>query len=102
VVNTVTKNSEEGRYEIYVDGTLAGFLTYTLIGNSLALNHTEVFPQFGGKGIAQELVLHVLREAKSEQREVLPYCPYVPNVIAKFKEDFLDLVPESRRSEFGL
>ncbi len=102
LLNEVRANPAASRYEIYVDEVLAGFLTYRYGPNSISLNHTEVFPEFGGKGIAQELVLFVLREAKEKNLEVIPYCPYVPKVISKFKEEFLELVPENRRAEFGL
>ncbi|MEI6648202.1 MAG: GNAT family N-acetyltransferase [Actinomycetes bacterium] len=101
-LNVVRANPGSLRYEIYVDEVLAGFLTYQLQGNSILLNHTEVFPEFGGKGIAEELVMHVLKEAKSKNFDVLPYCPYVPKVIKRHNAEFLTLVPEGRREEFGL
>ncbi len=33
---------------------------------------------------------------------MLPHCPYVAQFIGGHRDDYLDLVPEDRRRQFGL
>lgn len=102
-MGTMVKNNEaESRFEIFVDDQLAGFEDYTLSPGMIAYNHTEVLPQFAGKGIAQQLAREILEEARRRGLKVLPYCPFVAKFIAKNQEAFLDLVPIEKRGEFGL
>lgn len=99
---TVKNNETANRYEIFLDNELAGFEDYTLSPGVIAYNHTEVLPQFTGKGIAQQLAREILEEARSRGLMVLPYCPFIAKFIAKNQEAFLDLVPIEKREEFGL
>ena len=79
-MSTVVENRQElNRYEILVDGVLAGVEVYEVTPGKIALIHTEIYEQFSGQGLA-----------------------YVAGFIAKHPEDFLDLVPASRREQFGL
>ena len=50
--NVVTNNAAESRYEIHVDGVLAGFSEYADAGGVLVMPHTVVFDEFGGQGLA--------------------------------------------------
>ncbi len=99
---TVKKNETTSRYEIFVDGELAGFEDYTLSPGVIAFNHTEVLPQFAGKGVAQQLAREILEDARGSGLKVLPYCPFVAKFIAKNLGSYLDLVPMEKRSVFGL
>lgn len=92
----------EHRYELYVDEVLAAIEVYHVRADTISLMHTEVFDDFAGRGLAPLLVIHVLGEARERGLSVLPICPYVAGFIKKNADDYLNLVPESRRSEFGL
>jgi predicted GNAT family acetyltransferase len=98
----VRDNQSEHRYEIYADDALAGFEEYHVRGDTISLIHTEVFDQFSGRGLALRLVTHVLDEARGRAQSVLPFCPYVASFISKHADDYLYLVPEARRAQFGL
>lgn len=50
---TITNNEAQGRYEARVDGELAGILEYQLGEGIVLFPHTEVHPQFGGRGSAR-------------------------------------------------
>ncbi|MFC3717516.1 GNAT family N-acetyltransferase [Luteimonas soli] len=52
------------------------FVEYEREGSTLAINHTEVPPEIGGRGIAGKLVEAVLRYARDEGLKVLPRCSY--------------------------
>ncbi len=97
----VRDNPELERFEIRVDGTLAGFTQYRRRPNLIAFVHTEIDPSFEGQGLASELLAHALGEARSRDLAVLPFCPFVRGYIERHPE-YLDLVPEQYRAEFDL
>src|SRR5690606_7444323 len=78
---TVRDNPDENRYEIYVDGELAGFGDYKLSHGRIALIHTEIGVEFSGRGLARKLVADELADVRERGLAVLPFCPYVRQVI---------------------
>src|SRR6266536_1521055 len=48
----ITNNAEQSRYEIHLDGKLAGFAAYRLSGDGTVFPHTEIDPAFEGHGPA--------------------------------------------------
>lgn len=96
-----TNNTALDRYEVTVDGTLAGFLQYRARPDLIELVHTEVEPAYEGRGLAADLARTALDDARAEGRAVLPFCPYVNAYIKKHPE-YVDLVPEGARHGFGL
>jgi predicted GNAT family acetyltransferase len=99
---TVRDNPAESRYEIQDDERLAGFAVYQLTGQDIAFTHTEVAPELSGRGLARQLVTEALDDARRRGLAVLPFCPYVRNIIARNTDTYLDLVPEKDRDRFGL
>lgn len=97
----IKDNAEKRRVEIWVDDELAGFVEYHDYGTTRAFLHTETKPAFEGRGLASELIHHVLDEARPAGRQVLPYCPFVRGYIERHPE-YLDLVAPERREEFEL
>jgi hypothetical protein len=97
----VTDDQAQSRYELRVQGELAGFLTYHLRGQAISLIHTEVEPAFQGRALATRLARFSLDDARKRGLAVLPFCPYVNSWIKKHP-DYTDLVPPDRRAEFGL
>jgi predicted GNAT family acetyltransferase len=98
---TVRDNPEAERFEISVDGKLAGFSEYRLARDRIAFTHTEVADEFEGQGLARVLVTHALDDVRGRGLGVLPFCPYVRRFISKNPE-YLDLVPEGDRARFDL
>jgi predicted GNAT family acetyltransferase len=99
--STVQDNPSASRFEITIDGELAGYLDYREYRGEYAIPHTRVFPQFEGHGVGTELVVRSLQEIRERHGTVLPYCPFVPAVMRKHPE-LSDLVPESERATFDL
>ena len=100
-MESLADNPAASRYELHVDGKLAGFITYHIRGQAISLNHTEVDPGFQGGGIAGHLARYALDDARKRDLAVLPYCPYVRSWIKRHPE-YADLVPPDRRAEFDL
>ncbi len=98
----VGDNPDFGRYEISVDGKLAGFILYRDRGEDrISLTHTEVFDEFAGRGVGRTLVVGALDDLRSRGMAVLPLCPFVRAYIRDHAE-YLDLVPEAERARFEL
>ena len=97
----VADHPEAERYEVRVDGALAGFAEYQRGPGQISFTHTEVDAAFGGRGLAGRLARHSLDEAREAGLAVLPYCPFYRSWIKKHP-DYLGLVPEDRRADFDL
>lgn len=99
----LTDNPSASRYELRLDGELAGFVEYKLSQHDtvISLVHTQVEPAFQGKGLATSLARFSLDEARKRGLAVLPFCPYIASWIKKH-QDYTDLVPDERRGDFDL
>lgn len=73
----VTHEPDKRRYAITVGGTLAGFARYSPREGALAFIHTEISPQFGGRGLASTLISQALAEVRASGSRIIPYCPFV-------------------------
>jgi predicted GNAT family acetyltransferase len=87
----VTHNFDEHRYEITVDGILAGFTQAEEDGEVVVLPHTVVFEQFEGQGLAGELVAGALDDIRVRGKKIVAQCPYVARFVEKHS-DYADLL----------
>ena len=92
---------ERERYEIYVDGELAGFTLYKTRPGIIAFIHTEVDERFHGRGLGERLIAYALDDARKRGLAVLPFCPFMQSFIQSHR-DYVDLVPENLREAFDL
>lgn len=92
---------ERERFEVTVDGELAGFLIYRAKKGLLALIHTEVEDRFGGHGLGGRLARFALDQARAQGLAVLPFCPFVNEWMQRHRE-YVDLVPDAYRAGFDL
>lgn len=79
---TVTRNVDASRYEITLDGGLAGFAEFDLRPGAIRFIHTEIDPAFQGRGLAGILAKAALTDAAASGEAIVPLCPY----IAKYLE----------------
>jgi len=98
---TVTDVPERGRFEIDVDGGVAGFAEYRRRPGVILFLHTEIDPAHHGAGLGTVLVRAALDSARAQGLAVLPLCPFVRAFIEGHRE-YVDLVPVERRAKFGL
>jgi predicted GNAT family acetyltransferase len=90
---------DRSRFEIIVDGKLAGFSEYRSRPGHIVFTHTEVGDAYQGRSLAAKLVRAALDRARRLDLEVTPLCPYVAGYIRRHPE-FLDLVDERHRAQF--
>lgn len=97
----VSENTDRNRFEVFADGELAGFVTYTIQDGQISFPHTETFPRFQHRGVASALIRDALDAARERGMSVLPLCGFVSWFIDRNRE-YLDLVPADQRARFGL
>lgn len=81
----VTDNKAMSRFEVQDDGETA-FLEYDIDDKNIALLHTEVPGNIGGKGIANTLASFAFRIAEERGLKVLIYCPFVAVYVKRHPE----------------
>ncbi len=87
----VRDDKDKLRYEILLDGTVVGFIQYTMRDGRLVFVHTEVQPVRQRKGLASELVQRALDDVRRRDLRMVPECPFVEHYIATHP-DYDDLV----------
>lgn len=88
---SVADNPAGLRYELWLDGELAGWIDYALNGDTTALLHTEVRPSHRERGLATRLVHDALEHVREHDRRLRPLCPFVAAYVRKHPE-YGDLV----------
>ena len=83
MAESVTDNPARERYEIYEDGELAGFVRYRRSGNMITFIHTQADQKFRGQGVAARLVAASFDDARKQGLDVLPFCPFVRDWLAR-------------------
>ena len=78
----VEDHAAKNRFEITVDGHLAGFADYRIEDGVAAFPHTEIDPAYGGRGLGTVLVHHALDAMRERGIGVLPYCSFVHRIVA--------------------
>ena len=90
---TVADNPAMRRYEARVDGDLAGYTEYHLSGDLIVFPHTEVDPDFGGRGVGTALAKGALDDVRANRPgfAVVPECDFIKTYIERHP-DYADLL----------
>ena len=83
---------EEARRSAAYDGERQiGECEFSLSGGAWVIAHTGVRPEYGGKGIARELVGKVIEEARARKVKVVPVCSYAKKMM-EGREEYSDVL----------
>lgn len=87
----VVHNSDQQRYEVLVDGAVAGY-TVARDGQDdvVVMPHTEIEPDHRGEGLGDTLVQGALEDLRRRGKQVDPRCPFV-NQYMQDHDEFGDL-----------
>lgn len=91
---TVVDSFEHSRYEILIDGEVAGFLNYRRTPTHIDLQHTDIKQGFQGLGLASRLAAGALDNVRAEGVRVVVSCPFVTQYVADHGQ-YADLVEDS-------
>ncbi|MBO0609523.1 GNAT family N-acetyltransferase [Myceligenerans salitolerans] len=90
---TVTDNPAESRFEARLpDGTLTGQAVYERDGRTVVFTHTEVLPEYEGKGIASRLAQEALGLVRGGDDRIVPLCPFIRRYVKKHSPEYDDLL----------
>ncbi|MFD0787524.1 GNAT family N-acetyltransferase [Micromonospora azadirachtae] len=83
----VKDNPAKRRFEILVDGALAGFAAYDQPqGEVLVFTHTVVDPRYRDMGVGSELVRRALDHVRARGGRAVPRCSFVAAFIDRHPE----------------
>lgn len=88
---TVCLDEAKHRYEIHVDGELAGFTLAQPRGDVLLFPHTEIESRFEGHGLSTQLVQGALDDVRARGLTIRATCSLVLAFLDKHPE-YQDLV----------
>lgn len=86
----VRHNEDQNRYELLIDGDLAGIADYHEDGDVLVFPHTEIAPALRGQGLGEQLVRAALDDVRRRDAKVRPQCWFVRDFL-RDNPDYADL-----------
>lgn len=101
MANSVVDNPAADRYEIRIDGALAGFAAYQRGDSTITFTHTEIDSGYEGRGLGSVLARGALDASRAAGEAVLPRCPFIRRFIQRHPE-YRELVPVAARARFDL
>jgi uncharacterized protein len=101
VGGSVVDNRLEGRFELHLDGEVAGFLVYQRGADGVSFGEVATDLRRAGQGLGLVLVRQALDAVSAEGLSVLPVSPFVRDFIRRHPV-YLDLVPAELRERFQL
>jgi len=78
----VIDNVGRMRFELAVSGGTA-VIDYRRSGHTLYLDHAEVPPALGGRGLGTRLVRETLDVIRGRGERVVPVCPFIRDFIGR-------------------
>src|SRR5690606_30401333 len=93
--------TDRSRFEVLVDGKLAGFTEYFDKGELRTFPHTEVDEAYSGQGLGSRVIREGLDATRAAGLKVRPVCSAVAGFIGKHPE-YVDLVPDEFRADADL
>ena len=96
----VEDNPGKSRFELRIDGELAGWADYRPAGDSVIVAHTEIDQRQEGQGLGSALVRGTLDHIRASGKSVIPTCAFTAEYIRRHPE-YVDLVAPSLRGQFA-
>lgn len=87
------KEHETGGYVIARENEKrAGAMTYITAGQKvIIIDHTEVEPEYNGKGIGLQMLHKIVDMARENNLKIIPLCPFAAAMFKKF-DDIKDVL----------
>lgn len=80
-----------GHFFILDENKQIAEMVFRLVGTHMTILHTEVLPEYEGKGLAKQLLNSMVAYVRQHQLSVIPLCPYVHAQFKRHSEDFADI-----------
>ncbi len=70
-------NGKKGEFYVGEEGHHLAEMAYTWAGDTrFIIDHTEVEPDYNGKGVGKEMVLKAVDFARKNNLKIIPLCPF--------------------------
>jgi predicted GNAT family acetyltransferase len=79
-------DSDGRRFEVFLDGLKAGHVRFRDEAGVRTFVHTQIDPEFEGKGLGGELIRAAFDQTRAAGLRVIPECPFVKSFIEKHPE----------------
>ncbi|MDX6225353.1 MAG: uncharacterized protein QOE64_1729 [Frankiales bacterium] len=89
---SVTDNAELSRYEIRLDGVMAGYSEYVGYPDRRVITHTVIDPEFEGHGLGSALARGLLEDIRARGMRVVATCPFVRSYLQRHEGEYYDLL----------
>jgi uncharacterized protein len=76
-VKVIVNDHGVGEVQLFLDDVKAGKMDIAVRKEKLTVYHTEVLPEFEGRGLAKLLLNELVSYAKANGLKIIPLCPYV-------------------------
>jgi predicted GNAT family acetyltransferase len=73
------------------DGKLLAEMSYSMAGDKLIIDHTDVSDALRGTGTGGKLVAAAVEWARANRKQILPLCPFAKSVFDK-KPEYRDVL----------
>jgi uncharacterized protein len=90
----IADNPAERRYEAHVGDRLAGFAEYRAVPGRVVFVHTQVLPEFEGRGVGSRLAAGALDDVRARGLGMTPKCPFIAAYVRRHPQ-YADLVREA-------
>ncbi|MDM8172856.1 MULTISPECIES: GNAT family N-acetyltransferase [Olivibacter] len=87
----VFKGRAYGEVELFTDEIKAGKMDIAITNGRLTVFHTEVAPEFEGRGFAKLLLEKLVNYAKEKSLKIIPLCPYVNMQFRRHPAEYEDV-----------
>jgi uncharacterized protein len=85
------ENKERGAFVIEENNERVAEMAFGRSGSNLIIYHTEVNDKLKGKGVAGQLLEHMVNYAREDNLQVVPLCPYVLAQFKRHPEKYADI-----------
>jgi len=97
----LSDNPAAHRFELRVGDIVAAYAKYNVLSHALLFTHTEVLPEFEGKGHGSRLARYALDSVRSRGLRAIPACQFIAGYLRKHAE-YQDLVAEEHRRAYKI
>ncbi|WP_134088613.1 GNAT family N-acetyltransferase [Olivibacter sp. XZL3] len=92
----VLSDSNQGEVQLFSNESKAGIMEISVGDGKLTVYHTEVNPEYEGRGFAKVLLEELASYARENGLKIVPLCPYVYAQFQRHPEVYNDvwLIPD--------
>lgn len=85
-------DGKKGSFKLFQNDQQAGVMTYTMAGDIMIIDHTEVDKAFEGIGLGKQLVLAGIEHARANNLKIKPLCPFALRTMQRIGDEVKDIL----------